>query len=132
MENGTPGGAKKHPKTRIPGRKLKISSFRLLPWDAACFRDRLAAAVSLVSDMYPIDSVGKFGGGCVCGAFWKFGNRKASKLLKTRIPGRKITFLVSVCFRGLPSASAGFRLLPRPLGRGGFVSCGIVSDRRCW
>ena len=47
------------------------------------------------------------------------------KRQKTRIPGRKLKFLASVCFRGLPSASAGFRLLPRPLGRGGFVRFGF-------
>ena len=55
MENGTPEGAKKQPKTRIPGRQLKFLA-------SVCFRDHLAAAVSLVSELYPIDGVGKFGG----------------------------------------------------------------------
>ena len=42
------------------------------------------------------------------------------KHLETRIQWQKLKFLASV----------DFRLLPRPLGRGGFVSFGILPARR--
>ena len=32
----------------------------------------------------------------------------------------------------LPSASVSFRQLPRPGGRGGFVSFGYSSSGQCW
>ena len=87
----------KHLKTRKPGRKLKFLA-------SVCFRDHLAAAVSLVSELYPIDGVGKFGGRG--GDFGKRDAGRRKKTPETRIPGRKLKFLASVCFRGPPSAPA--------------------------
>ena len=41
----------------------KISSPLLRLWASVCFIGRLAAVVSLLSDIYPISGIGKFGGG---------------------------------------------------------------------
>ena len=41
----------------------KISSFRMLPCASVCFRSRLAAAVSLISELYPLYDIGKSGWG---------------------------------------------------------------------
>ena len=89
--------------------------------------------VSLVREAYPTDGVGKLRG------ILKIGNQKESKapgnadhMTEAQISSFRLLPWGSVRFRGLPSASAGFRLLPRPFGRGGFVSFGIISDRRGW
>ena len=118
MENGKPKGGQKteNAETR---EAAKISSFRLLPWVPVCFRGRLVSAVSLASELYPVYGIGKFGGRADIG---KRGTERLQKHLETRVPGRKLKFLASV----------DFRLLPRPLGRGGFVSFGILSARRYW
>ena len=76
--------------------------FRLLPWASVCFRDRLAAVLSLVPDIYPLSGIGKFGGRIL--ENWK--PKGAKKRLKTRILGQKLKFPASVCFRGMSSASA--------------------------
>ena len=100
--------ASKTPENADIRAEAKISSFRLLPWASVCFRDRLVAVVLLVSELYPTDGVGKFGGwgGGILGNGTPAG---AKNQPKTRIPGRDLKFIASVCVRGLPSASAGFR-----------------------
>ena len=55
--------APKTPENADTRAESNISSFRLLPWASVFFRDRSAAVVSLDSDIYPIDGVGKCGGG---------------------------------------------------------------------
>ena len=52
--------------------------------------------------------------------------------LKTRIAGRDLKILASARFRGLPSSSVGFRLHPRPLGRGDYVSFGYLPAIWYW
>ena len=56
------GRLQKTPENADTMAEDQISSFRLLPGASVCFHDRLAAVASLVSELYPIDGVGKLGG----------------------------------------------------------------------
>ena len=98
-----------HLETRQQGAELKF----LLPRATVCFSGRLVAMVSLVADLYPVSGIGKFG----VVDFGKRDPKGVKKHLQMRKSRRKLKFLASV----------GFRLLPRPRGRGGFVSFGIIS-----
>ena len=54
----------------------KVPSFRLPPLTSVCFRGRLAAAVSLISELYQIWSFCKLGG---WGGYSKTGSQKVSR-----------------------------------------------------
>ena len=86
-----------------------------LPSAPVSFRGRLATVVTLVSDIHLVDGVGKLGDGGGILVNWK---PKGAKTPKTRIPGRKIKFLASVCFRGVPRASSTCVDGRRKLGNG--------------
>ena len=97
----TPGNAETREGAKIP-------SVRLLPWVPVCFRVRVVAAVSLVSELYPVYGIGKFGG--VVG-FGKRGTKRREKEpvnLETRAGSNISRFRplpwASVCFRGRVAA----------------------------
>ena len=77
----------------------------------------MAAVVSLVSEFYPLDGIGKFGGN-----FGKWETERCEEPLETRNLRRALKFLAPV----FP------RLNPRARGRGGFVSLGIISAIEYW
>ena len=88
--------------------EAKIPSFRLLPWASFCFRGRVAAVVSLASELYPLYDIGN--SGRVVGGLGFLDNGEPKGVggnLKTRKPGGgpKISCFwlipwASVCFRG--------------------------------
>ena len=79
--------------------------------------------VSLISDICLLDSVGNF----VAGRREE-GNYEENGS-KNGLNGRNKGGIGQIL---LPSASASFRQLPRPVGRGGFVNFGFLSSRQCW
>ena len=97
---------RKNLEARIPDRCLKFLRFRLPPRASVFVRGRLVAVVSLVSDIYPLSRIGKFGGG---GYFGKSEPERLQEILETLTPWRRLTFPASACFRVIPSSPAAAR-----------------------
>ena len=68
---------RKRQENRKPGRHLNIYSSPLRPRESVFFRGRLAAVVSLVSELYLLLDIGILVGRC--GNFGKMGNPKVRK-----------------------------------------------------
>ena len=103
-ENGTPKWAKNRliEDSRAGARIFK---FRMIPGSPVCARYRLGAAGSLVSDVYTVGDVGKFGRK----GWGKFRKTERREGLKKRLSGDStagVVRLAPACFRGLPSAPA--------------------------